>query len=210
MRHSPVHKGERVTHVEQRVNYIIINKFRQSRVRRAVFSTSHYIHPAPPPPPLHQPLCAQVEYGARLHSSSSSTRALGCIRNLAAALPFTYFDAYCNMWSEREVQRESERQIHNNNNNIMLFLRGARALCLAEKRARSSSRVAGVWVYTQPANRNKTIKRGEDCCKKDVPAVMSASRLAGINKKYSSDGPEGAKSYLVCAWFGTDNNTLLF
>jgi hypothetical protein len=24
MRHSPVHKGERVTHVEQRVNYIII------------------------------------------------------------------------------------------------------------------------------------------------------------------------------------------
>jgi hypothetical protein len=34
-------------------------------------------------------------------------------------------------------------------------------------------------LYTQPANRNKKkIKRGKDC-RKDVPAVMSAS-LAGI------------------------------
>jgi hypothetical protein len=120
MRHSPVHKGERVTHVEQRVNYIIINKFMHraaaANVRAPLFNISHYF-PAAPAPLLGYKCCApplKLILHSRVHSQSRDLPQRCLLRILMHI-------AICG------VQRESERQIHNNNNNIMLVLRGASA-----------------------------------------------------------------------------------
>lgn len=100
-----IHKGERVTHVEQRVNYIMIN------INVSDACAFQHIYAA-----LGSLSAAKVR---TVRASTHAHPPLGCIRNLGAALPFTYFDAYCNIRGVREVQRESERQIHNNNNNII-------------------------------------------------------------------------------------------
>jgi hypothetical protein len=136
MRHSPVHKGERVTHVEQRVNYIII-KINSSTAAgaanaRALAAFQHQLIKIT----LHRWLgllekCAVPPLRLILHYTRVGAFAISQSAQRRCLLRILMHIAISG------VQRESERRIHNNNNNIMLFLREERAP-YARGEARSS------------------------------------------------------------------------
>jgi hypothetical protein len=133
MRHSPVHKGERVTHVEQRVNYIIIKinlSIAAAANARALAAFQHQLIKIM----LHRWLgllekCAvpplKLILATRVGAFAISQSAQRCLLRILMHIAIS------------GVQRESERRIHNNNNNIMLFLREVRAP-YARGEARSS------------------------------------------------------------------------